>query len=260
VTPAPRASLAALGLLLPLLKPYLPRVFAAIAALLLAAGLTLALGQGLKHLIDDGFAGGLGALDSAALVMGALITALAAATTTRFYLVSWLGERVAADLRQRFFDHVTGLSPAYFETARIGARERVKTMIASFGRIPAAVLLGLDSSAEDDIDQRWSHHDSEPDHDHDDFESFIVTLPAASSPEHLATRVQRALGAEGVLRIKGIAAVADRGARLVVQGVGERLETYSDRPWHENEERATRLVVIGLNGLDRARITGLIAD
>ena len=99
MTPAPRASLAALGLLLPLLKPYLPRVFAAIAALLLAAGLTLALGQGLKHLIDDGFAGGLGALDSAALVMGALITALAAATTTRFYLVSWLGERVAADLR-----------------------------------------------------------------------------------------------------------------------------------------------------------------
>jgi ATP-binding cassette subfamily B protein len=52
--------------------------------------------------------------------MGALITALAAATTTRFYLVSWLGERVAADLRQRFFDHVTGLSPAYFESARIG--------------------------------------------------------------------------------------------------------------------------------------------
>ena len=146
------------------------------------------------------------------------------------------------------------------ETARIGSRERVKTMVASFGRIPAAVLLGLESSAEDDIDKRWSHHDSEPDHDHDDFESFIVTLPASSSPEHLAARVQRALGADGVLRIKGIAAVADRGARLVVQGVGERLETYYDRPWHDGEERATRLVVIGLNGLDRARITGLIAD
>jgi len=120
VTPAPRASLAALGLLLPLLKPYWPRVIAAIAALLLAAGLTLALGQGLKHLIDDGFAGGPGALDRAALVMGALVSALAITTTTRFYLVSWLGERVAADLRQRFFDHVTGLSPSYFETARIG--------------------------------------------------------------------------------------------------------------------------------------------
>jgi ATP-binding cassette subfamily B protein len=108
------------GALLPLLKPYLPRVIAAIAALLLAAGLTLALGQGLKHLIDDGFAGGLGTLDRAALVMGALVAALAITTTTRFYLVSWLGERVAADLRQRFFDHVTGLSPSYFETARIG--------------------------------------------------------------------------------------------------------------------------------------------
>ncbi len=120
MTPAPRTSLAALGLLLPLLKPYLPRVLAAIASLLLAAGLTLARGQGLKHLIDDGFAGGHGTLDSAALVMGALITALAITTTTRFYLVSWLGVRVAADLRQRFFDHVTGLSPSYFESARIG--------------------------------------------------------------------------------------------------------------------------------------------
>ncbi|MCA3425886.1 MAG: ABC transporter, partial [Roseomonas sp.] len=120
MTTAPRASLATLGLLLPLLKPYWLRVIAAIAALLLAAGLTLALGQGLKHLIDDGFAGGPGALDRAALVMGALVSALAITTTTRFYLVSWLGERVAADLRQRFFDHVTGLSPSYFETARIG--------------------------------------------------------------------------------------------------------------------------------------------
>ena len=146
------------------------------------------------------------------------------------------------------------------ETARNGARDRVKTLVASFGRIPAAILLGLDSSAEEDIDERWSHHDSEPDHDHDDFESFIVTLPAAISPEHLAARVQRALGADGVLRIKGIAAVADRTARLVVQGVGERLETYYDRPWLESEDRTTRLVVIGLNGLDRARITELIAD
>ena len=144
-------------------------------------------------------------------------------------------------------------------TARDGARDRVKTVVASFGRISPAVLLGLDASAEDDIDQRWSHHDAEEDHGHDDFESFIVTVPAVVSPDHLAARVQSALAAEGVLRIKGIAAIQDRAARLVVQGVGERLETYFDRPWHDGEERVTKLVVIGLNGLARDHITNLIA-
>ena len=99
----------------------MPRALGAGAALLAAAGLTLALGQGLKRLIDEGFAaGGAAALDSAAALMFAVVAALAAATATRFYLVSWLGERVAADLRRRVFDHVLGLSPAYFETARTG--------------------------------------------------------------------------------------------------------------------------------------------
>jgi len=148
VTPAPRASLATLGLLLPLLKPYWPRVLAAIAALLLAAGLTLALGQGLKHLIDDGFAGGPGALDRAALVMGALVTALAITTTTRFYLVSWLGERVAADLRQRFFNHVTGLSPSYFETARIG--DVMSRLTADVGLLQS--LIGSETCSADCVD------------------------------------------------------------------------------------------------------------
>jgi cobalamin biosynthesis protein CobW len=145
-------------------------------------------------------------------------------------------------------------------TAQDGARDRVKTVVASYGRIPPAVLLGLDASAEDDIDQRWSHHDSEEDHDHDDFESFIVTLPAVASSDQLAARVKKALAADGVLRIKGIAAVQDRAARLVVQGVGERLETYFDRPWHADEEQVTKLVVIGLNGLARDHISDLMTN
>lgn len=140
-------------------------------------------------------------------------------------------------------------------TAKAGARERVKTIVASHGRIPPDVLLGLDAAAEDDIDSRWSHHDAEPDHDHDDFESFVVAMPPARSPDDLVARVTRALAEDGVLRIKGVAAVAGRGARLVVQGVGERLETYFDRPWSEREERITRLVVIGLKGLARDKIT-----
>lgn len=144
-------------------------------------------------------------------------------------------------------------------TAQAGARERVKTVVTSHGRVPPAVLLGLNVGAEDDIDKRWSHHDTEADHDHDGFESFVVNLPPARSPDELAGRVTRALAHDGVLRIKGVAAVAGSDARLVVQGVGERLETYFDRPWADGEDRASRLVVIGLKGLARTKIEAALA-
>ena len=115
------ARIGALALLLPYLRPYLGRALAAAAALLLAAGLVLALGQGVRHLIDHGFAtGSLTHLDSAALVVFAVVAALACTTSARFYLVSWLGERVAADLRRDLFERVISLSPAFFETARTG--------------------------------------------------------------------------------------------------------------------------------------------
>ena len=112
-TPGTRGPVASLRLLLPHLRPYAGRAAAAALALLLAAGLVLALGQGLRCLVDEGFADGApGRLDRAALSMFAVVAALAAATSARFYLVSWLGERVAADLRRGVFSHLLGLSPA----------------------------------------------------------------------------------------------------------------------------------------------------
>jgi ATP-binding cassette subfamily B protein len=118
-TPASRLS--SLGLLLPYMRPYRGRVLAAMAALLLAAGLLLGIGQGLRQLIDRGFAAGDAShLNAAALVMFGVVAALSVATYARFYLVSWLGERVAADLRRDIFNRVITLSPAFFETARTG--------------------------------------------------------------------------------------------------------------------------------------------
>ena len=115
------ARLGALGLLLPLLRPYRGRVALAGVALVSAAGLVLGLGQGLRRLIDQGFAAGRpGALDGTALAMFGLVAGLAVATCGRYWLVTWLGERVAADLRVKVFDHVLALSPGFFETARTG--------------------------------------------------------------------------------------------------------------------------------------------
>jgi len=145
VTTPARASLVPLRLLLPHLRPYLPRALGAGAALLVAAGLTLALGQGLRRLIDDGFGAGAAGLDAAAAAMFGIVAALAVATATRFYLVSWLGERVAADLRRRVFDHVLTLSPSFFETARTG--DILSRMTADVGLlqslIGSAISMGL---------------------------------------------------------------------------------------------------------------------
>jgi ATP-binding cassette, subfamily B, bacterial len=116
-----RLRISPLAVLLPYLRPYRLRAAGAAAALLIAAALVLTLGQGLRRLIDVGFATGDAAhLDRAALAMVAIVAALAVATCARFYQVSWLGERVAADLRRDMFDRVIALSPAFFETARVG--------------------------------------------------------------------------------------------------------------------------------------------
>ena len=117
----PGAPLGSLALLLPYLRPYAGRVLGASLSLLVAAGLLLALGQGVRRLIDRGFASGsMARLDHAAIAMFVVVAALAVATVLRFTLVSWLGERVAADLRRDLFGRVVSLSPAFFETARTG--------------------------------------------------------------------------------------------------------------------------------------------
>jgi ATP-binding cassette subfamily B protein len=101
--------------------PYRGRLVVAIIALIVAAGATLALGQGVKVVIDRGFsAGDPGELDRTLAWSLAVIVVMAAATYARFYNVSWLGERVTADLRRAVFDHLLALPPAWFEVARTG--------------------------------------------------------------------------------------------------------------------------------------------
>ncbi len=107
--------------LVSLLRPYRRRVLLAGLALIVAAGAMLAVGQGLRAVIDQGFsAGDPSWLDRALAAMFGVIVVLAAATFVRFYNVSWLGERVTADLRRRVFDHLLTLPPSWFEAGRTG--------------------------------------------------------------------------------------------------------------------------------------------
>jgi ATP-binding cassette, subfamily B, bacterial len=107
--------------LLPFLRPYAGRWALAFVALVMAAGATLALPVTFKYLIDRGFAGGNRAhIDRYFLALFVVSLVLAGATALRFYLVSWLGERVTADLRQAVYEHVLGMSPQFFETTQTG--------------------------------------------------------------------------------------------------------------------------------------------
>jgi len=103
------------------IKPYKLMLFLALLALLVTAGVNLSLGQGVKFVIDSGFiAGSVEQLQSAILVMIALICLLAIGTFSRFYLMSWLGERVSADIRKAVFNRIVTLHPSYFEENRSG--------------------------------------------------------------------------------------------------------------------------------------------
>ena len=103
------------------LKPYKLAIAGALVALATAAGTVLALGFGLRRLVDEGFRGADTALlDQALIVMFGVIALLAAASYGRYFLVSWVGERVVADIRRAVYGHVIGLSPAFFETTRTG--------------------------------------------------------------------------------------------------------------------------------------------
>jgi cobalamin biosynthesis protein CobW len=133
-------------------------------------------------------------------------------------------------------------------------RDAVQVLTASHGKLDANIILGVGAAVEDDLDNRKSHHDDEEDHEHDDFESFIVELGVVAEPEILAKQIENVLSLEGVLRVKGFADVEGKPARLIVQGVGRRLNHYYDRLWNADEDRRTQLVVIGLAGLDRSAI------
>jgi cobalamin biosynthesis protein CobW len=145
-------------------------------------------------------------------------------------------------------------------TAEIGRTlpRAVKVVETQNGQVPIAVLLGLGAKAENDLASRPSHHDLEGEHDHDDFDTFIVDLPAFESPQAVIDRLTKAAAAHDILRMKGFIDIAGKPMRLLVQGVGNRFQHQYDRKWMAGAPRQGRLVVIGEKGLDKASIEALI--
>jgi cobalamin biosynthesis protein CobW len=134
----------------------------------------------------------------------------------------------------------------------------VKVLTTSDGKVDQRLLLGLGIATENDIANRATRHDAEAEHDHDDFDSFVVPLDELADPATLVARIASLAERFEVLRVKGFAAVANKPLRLLVQAVGARVTCQFDRPWGAAEQRQGRLVVIGLKGLDRAAVTNAL--
>ncbi|EBA02368.1 cobW protein, putative [Rhodobacterales bacterium HTCC2150] len=178
------------------------------------------------------------------------------------------------------------LDDAAVLTANIKGRVRdgVSVINAAMGAVDPAVLLGLGVAAEDDLDARHEvhhhhhhhdhdedhhdhdedhhddghHHHHEHEHGHDEFESFVVDLPEVADGAALTAKVKEVIAAHNLLRVKGFAAISGKPMRMVLQAVGPRIDTHFDRPFG-SDPRGTRLVVIGLAGLDQDKISAELA-
>ncbi len=135
----------------------------------------------------------------------------------------------------------------------------VRIIATENGRIDAAALLGLTARAEDDLAARPSHHDADPDHDHDDFDTFVVPVDTVAEPDAFLRKLATIAADHDVLRVKGFVCVDGKPLRLLVQGVGARFARSFDRPWAPGEDRQGRLVVIGEKGMDAPAIRAALA-
>ena len=144
-----------------------------------------------------------------------------------------------------------------------GSARPLKIVSSEQGKLPLEVLLGLGSGTEDLIASRKSHHEIEHEggaaHDHDDFDSFVAEAGEIEDSASFIAGLKSLICAHDILRLKGFAAVKGKPMRLVIQAAGSRIDTYFDRAWEKAERRGSRLVVIGLKGLDRASIQSSIS-
>ncbi len=140
------------------------------------------------------------------------------------------------------------VTPYDIETARNTIIKKIKRNLPIIevqeGIIDPRVILGLESAAEDDLAARPSHHDQEHNHDHDDFESFVISLDAVESPESVSFKMEQIAREQNILRAKGYVAVKNKPMRLLVQAVGARVRSQYDRAWKPNERRESRIVFI----------------
>lgn len=135
---------------------------------------------------------------------------------------------------------------------------RVKIIACQGGKVNSDVLLGFNAAVEDNLESRPSHHDTEEEHDHDDdINSVYFVAQQEFEPHNLVKKLQELVAKEEIYRIKGFVAVPEKSMRMVLQGVGDRIEYFYDRAWKKTETRETKLIFIGRE-LDQEKIEAVL--
>jgi cobalamin biosynthesis protein CobW len=135
---------------------------------------------------------------------------------------------------------------------------RVKIIACQGGKVNSDVLLGFNAAVEDNLESRPSHHDTEEEHDHDDdINSVYFVAQQEFEPHNLVKKLQELVAKEEIYRIKGFVAVPEKPMRMVLQGVGDRIEYFYDRAWKKTETRETKLIFIGRE-LDQEKIEAVL--
>ena len=134
----------------------------------------------------------------------------------------------------------------------------VKIVSCLQGAVNPEILLGFNAAVEDNLEHRPSHHDSEEEHDHDDdINAVQIVTPQTFEPDALIGLLKSLVQHHEIYRVKGFVAVPNKPMRLVLQGVGQRFDSFYDRPWQATELQQTRLVLIG-DKLDQAEMEARI--
>ncbi len=137
-------------------------------------------------------------------------------------------------------------------------KSRTGIINSRHAQIDPRLILGLETPVHDDPGSVHDH--SHDDHDHDAFTSLRIPLPDIDDPADLVARIGAAVQDQNLLRIKGFAHVKGKAMRLVVQGVGERVDHYFGQPWGRDEEKIGALVAIGPAGIDRQTIQQILTS
>lgn len=137
-------------------------------------------------------------------------------------------------------------------------RSGVKIISCRDGEINPDILLGFNAAVEDDLESRPSHHDHEEEHEHDDeINSVQLVVNQSFDPKSLINQLKDLVKQTEIYRIKGFVNVSNKPMRMVLQGVGDRFDSFYDRPWKPDESRQTKLVFIG-RSLNQEKIETLI--
>ncbi|MCT4576588.1 cobalamin biosynthesis protein CobW [Donghicola sp.] len=129
------------------------------------------------------------------------------------------------------------------EVVEAEAPRKLPIIAITDGAVDPRVILGLEAAAENDLENRPSHHDGHDDHEHDDFDSVVVDLGEVEDVQALQDAIVKMAKDQNILRVKGYVAVKGKPMRYLVQAVGTRIRAQYDQPWGDRP-RASLLVVI----------------